>query len=241
MSAVDLNNSESLESSLRIETILIMGFALILGGLAAVIIFPLWSPGLVSSLVGAQAKGYWYLSRGSAIAAFVLLWLSMATGLAITNKMARMWPGGPTAFALHEYTSLLGIAFGGFHALILLGDNFINYTVPQVLIPFASVNFKPFWVGVGQLGLYLWILVSLTFYVRKFIGHKAWRWIHFASFGVFLMALLHGVSSGTDSSTIWAQAMYWFAGGSLLFLLIYRMLVGFVKPAAASRAATVVK
>jgi predicted ferric reductase len=242
MANVDLNDSESLESSLRIETIFILVFALILGILAAAVIFPIWSPGLVNSLAGDQAKGFWYLSRGSAIAAFVLLWISMASGLIITNKMARMWPGGPTAFSVHEYTSLLGIAFGAFHALILLGDNFINYTLPQVLLPFASVNYHPFWVGIGQLGLYLWIIVSATFYVRKSIGHKAWRLIHFASFAVFLMALLHGFSSGTDSNTIWAQAMYWFAGGSLLFLTIYRVLIGLLKPTTAGgRAAPAVK
>ena len=40
----------------------------------------------------------------------------MALGLGITNKMARLWPGAPAAFALHEYVSLLGLAFAVFHA-----------------------------------------------------------------------------------------------------------------------------
>ena len=241
MSTGDLNVSESLESSIHIETIIILVFALILGGLGALVFFPLLSPGLVSSLVGTQAKGFWYLSRGSALAAFGLLWLSMALGLTITNKMARIWPGGPTAFAVHEFSSLLGVAFAAFHGLILLGDNFINYSLSQVLIPFASANFKPFWVGIGQVGLYVWIVVTFSFYVRKQIGHKTWRWIHLASFGVFLAALLHGIGSGTDSSTLWAQMMYWIAGGSLLFLLVYRVLVSFLKPAGASRTTAVVK
>src|SRR5947207_8775577 len=39
-----------------------------------------------------------------------LAWLSMAYGVLISNKLARVWPGGPTAFALHEYTSLLAKA-----------------------------------------------------------------------------------------------------------------------------------
>ena len=62
MSSGDLNVSESLESSIHIETIIILVLALILGGLGALVFFPLLSPGLVSSLVGTQAKGFWYLS-----------------------------------------------------------------------------------------------------------------------------------------------------------------------------------
>jgi predicted ferric reductase len=225
-----------MESSIHFETILILILAVVMGGLAALVVFPLWGGNLASSFVGSQAKGFWYLSRGSAIAAFGLLWLSMASGTAITNKMARFWPGGPTAFAVHEFSSLLGIAFAVFHALILLGDHYINYSLSQVLVPFASANYRPVWVGVGQVGLYVWIVVTFSFYVRKQIGHKTWRWIHFASYGAFLMALLHGVTSGTDSGLLWAQLMYWFAGGSLLFLLAYRVLVSLVKPAGTRRA-----
>jgi predicted ferric reductase len=225
-----------MESSIHFETILILILAVVMGGLAALVVFPLWGGNLASSFVGSQAKGFWYLSRGSAIAAFGLLWLSMASGTAITNKMARFWPGGPTAFAVHEFSSLLGIAFAVFHALILLGDHYINYSLSQVLVPFASANYRPAWVGVGQVGLYVWIVVTFSFYVRKQIGHKTWRWIHFASYGAFLMALLHGVTSGTDSGLLWAQLMYWFAGGSLLFLLAYRVLVSLVKPAGTRRA-----
>ena len=236
MSNAELTTSESMESSIHFETILILILAVVMGGLAALVVFPLWGGNLASSFVGSQAKGFWYLSRGSAIAAFGLLWLSMASGTAITNKMARFWPGGPTAFAVHEFSSLLGIAFAVFHALILLGDHYINYSLGQVLVPFASANYRPVWVGVGQVGLYVWIVVTFSFYVRKQIGHKTWRWIHFASYGAFLMALLHGVSSGTDSGLLWAQVMYWFAGGSLLFLLAYRVLVSLVKPAGTRRA-----
>jgi predicted ferric reductase len=236
MSNAELTTSESMESSIHFETILILILAVVMGGLAALVVFPLWGGNLASSFVGSQAKGFWYLSRGSAIAAFGLLWLSMASGTAITNKMARFWPGGPTAFAVHEFSSLLGIAFAVFHALILLGDHYINYSLSQVLVPFASANYRPVWVGVGQVGLYVWIVVTFSFYVRKQIGHKTWRWIHFASYGAFLMALLHGVTSGTDSGLLWAQLMYWFAGGSLLFLLAYRVLVSLVNPAGTRRA-----
>ena len=45
------------------------------------------------------------------------------------------------------------------------------------------------------------LLVSTSFYFKRWIGQKAWRSIHFASFGVFVTALVHGVWAGTDTSS----------------------------------------
>jgi DMSO/TMAO reductase YedYZ heme-binding membrane subunit len=67
--------------------------------------------------------------------------------------------------------------------------------------------------------------VTFTFYIRQTIGPKTWRAIHYLSFFMFLMAILHGVMSGTDASTSWAQLVYWSLGGSFLFLTMLRMVV----------------
>ncbi|NCC36175.1 MAG: hypothetical protein EOM24_29810, partial [Chloroflexia bacterium] len=76
----------------------------ILGAFAAVVLLPSWLPGLSASLLGAEPKAYWYLARSSAMVAYALLWLSMVFGLLMTNRLARLWPGGPVAFDLHQYT-----------------------------------------------------------------------------------------------------------------------------------------
>jgi predicted ferric reductase len=224
----DLSKQVDYESSLNIQTFFIFLVAMIIGLLVSVIVLPAWLPNLAFSLGGPEPKAYWYLSRGSAFASLSLLWISMALGLSITNKMARLWPGAPAAFALHEYVSLLGLAFALFHALVILGDHYINFTLLQLLIPFTTVDYRPLWIGVGQIGFYIWIIVSFSFYVRARIGQKTWRVLHYASFLMYMLGLLHGLFSGTDTSAVWAQRYYWISGGSLLFLFIYRILAGIV-------------
>jgi predicted ferric reductase len=212
------------EAVMTLQSFVGMLLAIAVGAIAATIILPQWLPGLSASILGPEPTFYWYLSRGTAFVSFALLWISMALGLIISNKMARLWPGGPVAFDLHQYTSILGLGLAVFHGLILMGDQYISYSLVQVLTPFAS-SYEPYWVGLGQIGIYLWLLVVLSFYVRKTIGRKLWRTLHFVSFLSFILALIHGVSSGTDSGTLWAMRLYWFAGGSLLFLTLYRVLV----------------
>lgn len=226
-SAAPSQSIDEPESGIALSTLFTMLFAAIIGALAAVVVLPRWLPGLSASLLGPEPKAYWYLARSSAFVAFGLLWLAMALGISITGKAARIWPGGPTAFAVHQFASLLALAFGLFHGLILLGDAFIGYSLAQVLVPFGSGTFRPVWVGLGQSALYVLAVVGLSFYARSWIGRRAWRLIHFLSFVVFLLALAHGIGSGSDTSISWVRAMYWFSGGSLLFLTIYRVLVGF--------------
>lgn len=201
-----------------------------LGIFAGLVLFPDQGTQVAASFVGSNPKGFWYLSRATAFVALGLLWLSMLFGLLITDKMAKNWPGAPVAFALHEYVSLLGLAFALFHALILLGDRYINYKLAQILMPFGSVNYHPIWVGVGQIGFYSWAIISATFYVRQWIGSKAWRFIHYLSFFNFIIAILHGIASGTDTPASWAQTVYWIMGGSALFLTVVRVILGLLPP-----------
>ncbi len=206
------------------QNALVMLMAVVLGAFAAIVVLPFWIPALTASLSGESPKVYWHLSRSMAFVAFGLLWLSMMFGLLISSKLAPLWPGGPTTFELHQHTGLLGLAFAFFHGLILLGDHYMGYTLVQILVPFTGTNYRPQWVGLGQVGLYLMMLVGLSVYVRQWIGKRMWRLIHFLSFMLFGLAMIHGLGSGTDSSMVWAQGLYAFSGISVLGLLVYRIL-----------------
>jgi len=210
------------ESSVNLQTFVLFLVATFTGLLVAVILLPIFLPNMAFSLSGDAPKAYWYLSRATAFISLSLLWLSMALGLGITNKLARLWPGLPATFAIHEYVSLLGLAFALFHALVILGDHYINFTLVQLLVPFATLEYRPFWVGLGQIGFYVWIIVVASFYIRPLIGQKSWRILHYASFGLYLLGISHGIFSGTDTSMGWAQNYYWYSAGSLIFLSILR-------------------
>jgi predicted ferric reductase len=194
------------------------------GALAAVLVIPSWIPMMGASLLGSAPQAFWFLSRSSALVSYLLLWLSMCLGLMITNKLARLWPGGPAAFEIHQHTSLLGVAFALFHGLILLGDRYLDARFWQVLLPFGLSGYHPWLVGLGQMGFYLMVLVTISFYLRKKLTARSWRSLHYLSFASFFLALLHGITAGSDGTAAWAQILYWSTGGVFLLLLVYRIL-----------------
>lgn len=215
---------DSMEPTVPLGTALLIFFSVIVGTLLIVNMLDSWFPALGQSFSGSTPQAYWDLARSSGIAGYLLMWLSVAFGLLITNKMARVFPGGPTAFDIHQFSSLLGMAFAVFHGLILLGDQYIKYTVPQILIPFGSINYQQFWVGLGQLAFYLLIPITFSFYVRKQMSANVWRWIHYGSFVSFAMVTVHALIAGSDATNILVLGMYVITSASVVFLTMYRML-----------------
>jgi predicted ferric reductase len=147
----------------------------------------------------------------------------MILGVGVTNKIAARWPGLAKANELHQFVSIFGLALGLFHGLILLGDQYSNFKLVQILVPFTTTTYRPFGVGLGQIAFYLWGIILVSFYVRKKIGTKTWRFIHYFSYLTFLSVLIHSLLVGTDAGLQIAQLYYWITGGLLLFLTVYRI------------------
>ncbi len=214
-----------LSPAIALENVLLVLLGAVLGAVFALLIAPSWLPELGNSLSGPEPKGYWYLARSSGLVAYALLSLSVALGLSITNRLARLWPGGPAAMDVHQFTALLALAFALFHVLILLGDKYMDYHLVQLLVPFAAYQYRPFWVGLGQIGFYLALPVTFSFYMRKRIGYRSWRLIHYGSFAVYFLITLHALAAGTDTTTRLGLVLYAMSGLSIYFLLVYRLLV----------------
>jgi predicted ferric reductase len=211
---------DSRQPSMSMLSVVAIFAATLCGAFAAVLILPT----LAQLLVGPGVNVAWDLTRVSGIVAYVLMWLSVVFGLIITNRMARLWPGGPAVFDLHQFTSLLGLAFSLFHAVVLLGDSYIKYSLLQIVLPFASLNYQPLWVGLGQIAFYILIPVTLSFYVRRSVGPEFWRLIHFGSFIAFAFITLHSLIAGSDATNLGMLVLYAMTGASVFFLTIYRML-----------------
>lgn len=171
----------------------------------------------------AETPAFWYMSRASALLAYLLMWGSTVWGLMLSTRIVKSLVPPPLTFSVHEFLSLAGLGFAAFHALILLGDHYIPFGLFDILVPFTA-PYKPFWVGVGTLNLYLSALLTGSFYVKKRIGQKAWRALHYLTFLAFVMTLGHGLSAGADSGVGLLRLAYLGSAGSVLFLIYYRII-----------------
>ena len=68
------------------------------------------------------------------------------------------------------------------------------------------------------------------------IGQRAWRAIHYAGFGAWGLALVHGLMAGSDAQATWVLWVYASSAVAVGSLLAYRVLGGAPRPAQAAGA-----
>lgn len=165
----------------------------------------------------------WEVARVGGMLALVLATASVVIGLALSLKMRS------TAFPrfitneLHRYVSLLTIAFIVIHGLAVWADPFTAFTPSEVLVPLVA-HYRPLWIAMGIVAGYLMLAVYASEWVRSRIGYAWWRRFHYVSFAVFLLGVLHGLGSGSDTATAWGIAVYGLCVGSVAVLVILRLL-----------------
>ncbi len=164
----------------------------------------------------------WYAARAGGLVAYLLLSTSVCVGLLISGKaQLKRWP----RFALEDVHRFLGILAGVFvaiHGGALLLDSFVPFSLSQVLVPGTS-SYRPLPVGFGVVAAELLAALAITNHYRRRIPHGVWRRLHMLNFAVWALALVHGLTAGTDATTPWALALYAGSAWSVLTLVIYRV------------------
>ena len=167
---------------------------------------------------------WWYVTRSAGLVAYLLLWLSTAWGLAVSSKITDTLLHRAYTYDFHQFISLLAIGFMILHFSVLYLDRYLPFSIVQVLVPFTS-NYRPVWVGIGIISFYIMLLVTVTFYMRRRIGVKAFRSIHVLSLVGYLGATLHGLFAGTDSPLVSMQLIYKGSFLVIIFLTAYWLMM----------------
>jgi len=152
----------------------------------------------------------WYLARGTGLAALVLLSITTAVGAFMTGR------GKATRRVswnyVHRVSASLGLAVLAVHLVTILADSYAGVGWVGALVPFAS-GYRATWVALGTLSVYTFLLVAAIGYARARIaasegGARVWRGLHGLAYMGWVMAMLHGLNTGTDSGLGWVQAVY---------------------------------
>jgi hypothetical protein len=158
---------------------------------------------LASSL---SPTAYWYLTRATGIVALVLLTASVVLGILGSLRFtAERWP----RFAIdsiHRDVSLLVMVILVVHIVTTVLDGFAPITLLDGVIPFRS-PYRPLWLGLGAFAFDLMLAIVVTSLVRRRIGYRAWRGVHWLAYASWPVAVAHGLGTGSDSKQLWALAV----------------------------------
>jgi predicted ferric reductase len=165
----------------------------------------------------------WYVARAGGMLAFTLLTASVVLGLLMSRRdRFDAWP----RFALedvHRFVSLLAGTFIVIHGGALLFDGYLPFSLTSLLVPFTA-PYRPLAVAAGVVAAELLAALALTNHYRASLPHRFWRRAHYLNFAVWLLALAHGITAGTDSKTPWAISIYLASAAMVAALTAGRLL-----------------
>jgi methionine sulfoxide reductase heme-binding subunit len=148
----------------------------------------------------------WYLGRGTGVVTLALLTLAVVLGIGV--RTGRPLAGLPRfgVHELHRSASLLATSLLVVHVTTLLFDPYAQLRLVDLVLPFAGA-YRPLWLGLGTLALDMVVAIVVTSLLRQRIGRSMWRAVHWATYGMWPLALLHALGTGTDASTMWLRGV----------------------------------
>jgi len=165
----------------------------------------------------------WDGLRAAGFAAYLMLWLSVVTGMA--QHMRYRIAGASLTWTLevHRMSSALSLSFVAGHLVGLRVDPTISFSVLDLAVGFTN-EYRPWQVALGAGAFWSMVVVLASTASSESMSYRAWRTLHYLAFPAWAMALLHGVLSGTDSGSPLALTVYAGTSAIIAAMLVARLL-----------------
>ena len=140
--------------------------------------------------------GLLFLARMIGIAGLGLLIISGVGGVLLASRMAQKikitWLRGKM-FKYHRLISLIGSAFFVLHPIpMLFADQTTKMKWWHIFVPFTAPE-QTLLIGLGSIAAIVLLIVTVTSIYIKHMNRQVWRAIHFGTYAVLFLGLVHGL------------------------------------------------
>ncbi len=168
---------------------------------------------------------FWIAARATGLASYIALCLSILSGVALRTSVLDFLATNRALRSLHDFMTWLWIPLGAAHVVTLVLDKTAKIAPLDAILPFG-VSYGPVQIGLGTISLDIFVVVTLTSWLRRRMNDRLWRWIHRASYVAFLTLFLHAFWSGTDFDAPLISAVSWSAALGIGLLAVSRVVLG---------------
>ncbi|MCU1503751.1 MAG: ferric reductase [Ilumatobacteraceae bacterium] len=153
-------------------------------------------------MIALTSQVTWFVARGSGAVCLVLLTISLVLGIPTllswgTPRVPRM-----VVQLLHRNVSLLILVFLAVHVLASVLDTFVSIRLLEAVLPFVG-TYRPLWLGLGAVATDLLLALVVTSLLRRYIGVRTWKLVHWTAYACWPIAVIHGLGTGSDTHFGW--------------------------------------
>ncbi len=176
----------------------------------------------MATLLSATSPVIWFTTRATGTVSIVLLTASVVLGILTTTRVSA---SGLPRFALselHRRVALVALAFLVLHVMTAVVDTFVPIGWFAALVPFTS-TYEPLWIGLGAVALDLLLAIVATSLLRRQLGSRLFRLVHWLVYACWPVAIAHGIGAGTDLRFAWMDILMGSCVGSVVVALGWRL------------------
>jgi predicted ferric reductase len=164
----------------------------------------------------------WDLGRGAGVAALVAFTVSIVLGIATRSGRDALGLGRFGLTEVHRTAALTGVGLVAVHLGTLLFDPYAQLRVVDLVFPFLG-HYRPLWLGLGTLAVDLLGVVTVVSLLRDKVGPRVFKAVHWATYALWPVALVHAIGTGTDAATVWLDSVALACIASVAAALVWRL------------------
>ena len=163
-----------------------------------------------------SSEALWALGRGNGIVALAFMTLSVVLGVGVRSGRPLFTLPRFGIADVHRFVALAATLLVALHMGLLFMDPYAKLRLIDFVVPFLG-TYRPIWQGLGTVAFDVLIVVIITSLLRRHLGLRIFRAVHWTTYLLWPIAMAHAIGNGTDSGRIWFLG---FAGVCALMVAI---------------------
>jgi predicted ferric reductase len=167
-------------------------------------------------------QALWALGRGTGITGLAFLTLSLALGIATRSGRPLLILPRFAVADIHRFAALAGTLLVALHMALLFFDPYAQLRLIDFAVPFLG-DYRPLWLGLGTIAFDVLAVVIGTGLLRHRLGARVFRAVHWATYGLWPIALAHALGNGTDTGRTWFLVFAGCCALAVAAVLVWRL------------------
>lgn len=173
-------------------------------------------------------EALWALGRGTGVVALVMFTITLVLGIFSRSGRSVAGLGRFGLNEVHRTAAMTGVGLIALHVVSLFLDPYAQLKLVDIMLPFLG-SYRPFWLGLGTLAVDLLAVVTVVSLLRNTVGPRVFKAVHWLTYALWPVALLHALGNGTDAGSVWMKAVAVVCSVSVISAVTWRLLPSYAE------------
>ena len=129
---------------------------------------------------------------------------------------------------VHRFVALAATLLVALHMGLLFLDPYAKLRLIDFVVPFLGA-YRPLWQGLGTVAFDVLIVVIITSLLRRRLGLRIFRAVHWTTYLLWPIAMAHSLGNGTDTGRIWFLGFAGVCTVMVAVALVWRLRTNFTE------------